>query len=111
MEAFAKEAPIERLNGYYDPYSEAGVEEIITDRDEILERVRNWAEVLRGEGEATSEPASDGQRRDFLTLSASVTTPEGAVDLAKLDAAPSVGSNGGVSCDVTSGPCSCGAWH
>lgn len=23
----------------------------------------------------------------------------------------SVGSNGGRSCDVTSGPCSCGAWH
>jgi hypothetical protein len=22
-----------------------------------------------------------------------------------------VGSNGGRTCDVTSGPCSCGAWH
>ena len=25
--------------------------------------------------------------------------------------APKRGKNGGVACDVTSGPCSCGAWH
>jgi len=37
-----------------------------------------------------------------------------AVDLLLIDAhsehAP-LGRNGGVACDVLSGPCSCGAWH
>ena len=115
MKLFAEEAPIERLNGYYDPYSEGGVDEVITDRDEILKRVRTWAEVLRGEGEAVSEPMSaSGERRDFLSLRAAATTPEGGIDLAKLEALGEgrpVGSNGGVPCDVTSGPCSCGAFH
>jgi hypothetical protein len=110
MKDFAKEAPIERLNGYFDPYSEGGVDEIITDPDEILDRIHDWAEVLRGEGEATSEPVI-GQERDFLTLVATARTPEGGIDLTKIDAATPVGENGGVPCDVTRGPCSCGAWH
>ena len=36
---------------------------------------------------------------------------DGAIDLSIIDNAPAVGYNGGRKCDVTSGPCSCGAWH
>lgn len=35
----------------------------------------------------------------------------GALSLALMDAHPKLGENGGQKCDVTSGPCSCGAWH
>lgn len=38
----------------------------------------------------------------------------GAIDLGVMDAHEtyaSQGTNGGRSCDVRSGPCSCGAWH
>lgn len=36
----------------------------------------------------------------------------GAIDLEILDAhAGTYGTNGGVKCDVGSGPCACGAWH
>jgi len=38
----------------------------------------------------------------------------GAMDLGLMDAHgehASLGTNGGQSCDVRSGPCSCGAWH
>jgi hypothetical protein len=38
----------------------------------------------------------------------------GALDLQLLDAHAdlvNIGSNGGTRCDVTSGPCACGAWH
>ena len=38
----------------------------------------------------------------------------GAINMSVMDAHAkyaSVGMNGGVRCDVTSGPCSCGAWH
>lgn len=53
----------------------------------------------------------DNLDRSFEELVASATTEDGAIDLAALDDAPAVGYNGGVKCDVTSGPCSCGAWH
>jgi len=39
---------------------------------------------------------------------------DGALDLQLLDAHAAhvdMGSNGGVRCDVRSGPCACGAWH
>ena len=38
----------------------------------------------------------------------------GAVDIALMDAHEryaSCGTNGGVRCDVTEGPCACGGWH
>ena len=45
---------------------------------------------------------------------AACCTIGGAIDLALMDAhsrlAP-LGRNGGVACDVTRGPCACGAWH
>lgn len=37
---------------------------------------------------------------------------DGAIDLAVIDAHGGLlGYNGGVACDVRSGPCSCGAFH
>jgi len=50
---------------------------------------------------------------DFSGLT-SCCMVEGALDLRVQDAHEryaSLGTNGGQSCDVTSGPCSCGAWH
>lgn len=42
-------------------------------------------------------------------------TINGAIDALILEAHsemhPSLGSNGGIRCDVMSGPCACGAWH
>jgi len=39
---------------------------------------------------------------------------EGAIDLSIMDAHSKyvdLGTNGGVRCDTTDGPCACGAWH
>lgn len=39
---------------------------------------------------------------------------EGALDLSVMDAHGKyvdMGTNGGVKCDTTEGPCACGAWH
>lgn len=39
---------------------------------------------------------------------------EGVVDLQRIDQHSqyvNMGTNGGVRCDVVSGPCACGAWH
>lgn len=52
-------------------------------------------------------------RHDFAGLQACCYV-DGAMDLRVMGAHEtyaSVGRNGGQSCDVTSGPCSCGAWH
>lgn len=38
----------------------------------------------------------------------------GAIDLSLMDAHSQyvdMGTNGGVRCDTSSGPCACGAWH
>lgn len=52
-------------------------------------------------------------RHDFADLQR-CCMDGGALNTALLQAhqdyAP-VGTNGGVRCDVTSGPCSCGGWH
>lgn len=52
-------------------------------------------------------------RHDFEALQRCCTV-DGALDLGLLEAhsaAAPLGRNGGRACDVTSGPCSCGAWH
>lgn len=39
---------------------------------------------------------------------------DGAIDLSIMDAHSKyvdLGTNGGVKCDTTGGPCACGAWH
>lgn len=51
-------------------------------------------------------------RHDFGGLTACCMM-NGALDLGLQEAHSSVwlGTNGGVRCDVVSGPCACGAWH
>jgi hypothetical protein len=52
-------------------------------------------------------------RHDFAALQQCCFV-NGALDMRLMDAHEehaSLGSNGGRRCDVTSGPCSCGAWH
>lgn len=55
----------------------------------------------------------DRHRHDFEGLQRCCFV-DGAIDTLLMDAhsanAP-LGRNGGVACDVTSGPCACGAWH
>lgn len=55
----------------------------------------------------------ENHRHDFAGLQACCMVDD-AVDLKLIEAhevfAP-LGSNGWRRCDVTSGPCSCGAWH
>jgi len=49
---------------------------------------------------------------DFDDVVRYATTPEGTVDLSKMQELEGrFGYNGGQGCDVLSGPCSCGAWH
>ena len=52
-------------------------------------------------------------RHDFGGLHACCTI-DGVVDLSLMDAHSQhvdMGTNGGTRCDVTEGPCACGAWH
>lgn len=39
------------------------------------------------------------------------TRPDGAIDTATFDSYRTGRVNGGIACDVTWGPCRCGAWH
>ena len=52
----------------------------------------------------------DKHRHEFAALQACCMI-DGAIDLEAMEAHPALGYNGGVKCDVTSGPCACGAWH
>jgi len=83
----------------------------LTDRAEILAAVERFArEVLYGP-EGTTDPRLKvgGTFGDVVAAS---TTPEGHIDLRAMDQLEGrFGSNGGRGCDVSSGPCSCGAWH
>lgn len=56
--------------------------------------------------EAGEPPA----QRDYGQLLDSATTPEG-VDLLAIEGKRTGRVNGGIPCDVVSGPCACGAWH
>jgi len=52
-------------------------------------------------------------KHDFDDLTACCMV-NGCLDTSVMDAHQAyvdMGSNGGVKCDVTSGPCACGAWH
>jgi hypothetical protein len=51
------------------------------------------------------------KERTFNEVVAHAMDEHGVLDLSALDNLPPVGYNGGVKCDVTEGPCSCGAWH
>lgn len=55
----------------------------------------------------------DRHRHDFQRLQACCFV-NGAIDMSVMDAHEKyvdMGTNGGTRCDVSSGPCACGAWH
>jgi hypothetical protein len=70
--------------------------------DELREGVARIKAMERGE-----TPPTGG---DFLTNVQEATTPSG-IDAASLDSRRTGRVNGGIACDVTRGPCRCGAWH
>lgn len=102
-------------NGFINPYGENPLKPV-TDDDAKSALVEDWANLIllgpepsEGEGFAAS---ADPPLPDFVTLAASARMRAGGFDLAVLDSAPSNGrSNGGIPCDVSRGPCRCGAWH
>ena len=51
------------------------------------------------------------QRKADLNSLIGSSMSDGAIDLRETDKAPKYGMNGSEWCDVTSGPCSCGAYH
>jgi hypothetical protein len=54
----------------------------------------------------------DNHRHEDLNALTSCCMINGAIDLAVMQAHEGLcGENGGVKCDVRSGPCACGAWH
>ena len=52
----------------------------------------------------------DRENVDLNTL-IGASMENGAIDLREMDKAPKYGMNGSEWCDVSEGPCSCGAWH
>lgn len=72
----------------------------ITDHEEAVKKVQEFAEMVLG-GRKTEVGSG------FEDVMAHVTTPEG-IDTRALE---NLEGRFGGKCDVTSGPCSCGAWH
>lgn len=53
-------------------------------------------------------------RHSFSELQRCCMVEGGALDMGLVEAhstAAPLGRNGGIACDVTDGPCACGAWH
>jgi hypothetical protein len=69
--------------------------------DELRKGIERIRAAERG------EPPAD---RDYTQLLDGATTPQG-VDLLAIEGKRTGRTNGGIPCDVVSGPCSCGAWH
>ncbi len=83
--------------------------EVIKDITKGIDKIEEFAKMVLGEVEP-NEPKKI--KRSFKQLVANATDKKGAIDSRKIEAAEgSCGSNGGRGCDVTEGPCSCGAWH
>jgi hypothetical protein len=57
-----------------------------------------------------SERGTPPKERDYLDHVRESTTP-GGIDAAVFDSHRTGRVNGGIACDVSSGPCRCGAWH
>lgn len=122
LEGSSIEAEVEELQAspflkpgsfrYIDPYSENPTENAETDTEKGKSMIVGWAEtILYGPNGQLNPSTTEEQLPDFLSLSRSAMR-EGGVDLLVInDAVSNSQSNGGISCDVSIGPCSCGAWH
>lgn len=116
MQDFRREAFPPGLQGFIDPYKDP--ENIITDKDEASAAVEEWANTILYGPEKPEDPdisdIVEGPLPSFSTLVERAMTEDGAIDLSKIDNSSStkIGPvNGGIRCDVSSGPCACGAWH
>jgi hypothetical protein len=69
--------------------------------DRLREGVKRIKDAERGEAPA---------QRTFAQLKDEATTPAG-IDTLAIEGRRTGRSNGGIACDVSSGPCACGAWH
>ena len=85
----------------------------IPDGEEAIKFVEKFAHVALND----SDPTEHRDPRleigdDFASVVRYSATPEGAIDLSKMQELEGrYGYNGGQPCDVLRGPCSCGAWH
>lgn len=71
--------------------------------DDLNEGIRRIKESERGHPQKGE--------RDFLDSVREATTEDGSIDLLELDSHRTGRVNGGIACDVTRGPCRCGAFH
>lgn len=53
----------------------------------------------------------DKKKRTFNDVLKDAVNEDGSISASKLEGDGSLGYNGGIACDVTEGPCACGAWH
>ncbi len=84
---------------------------IITDRKEAFEKIKEFAKMVLESTDIFQKNPRFQVGPKFKDVLAHAITKEG-IDLRKIDELEGrFGENGGRGCDVTSGPCSCGAWH
>lgn len=95
----------------------------LKDKSEALKKIEEFAaQVVTGsplteaKGGSSSPLTSPVLHRTvgptFNDVLAHSMTSDGAIDLARMEKLEGrFGYNGGRGCDVSSGPCSCGAWH
>ena len=109
MRTFRRETAASPLEEFVWSLDKGETVTIPTDREELYLYIHRFAVMVIG---GSGEPAAEQIGPDFSDVLAHATTPDGAIDLRKMEALEGrFGSNGGVGCDVRSGPCSCGAWH
>ena len=82
----------------------------ITDKDEVLKKVEEFASSVLGTS-STSRP-TQAVGDSYAAVVAHAMTKNGAIDLSRVQELEGrFGYNGGRGCDTRRGPCSCGAWH
>ncbi len=88
--------------------------ETIADKGSAVEKVRSFAKSLIDQTERTSAKSSRTNSGSFTSLASSATTKEGSIDLRVIEAAEGRFAHlpgRSFRCDVSRGPCACGAWH
>lgn len=70
-----------------------------------LDRLREGVKRIK-----QAEQGEPPQERDYPDLVGEATTSQG-IDTLAMEGKRTGRVNGGIPCDVSSGPCACGAWH
>lgn len=100
------------LNGWI--YSEDGINFMDNlSRDDAIEKIEETARMLLSKKTEKEKAPDSSIGSSFSNVVSSATDPKtGIIDLSQIDRFEGrCGTNGGRGCDVTNGPCSCGAWH